>query len=267
MLTDEQVASFHRDGFVKGDRVLNDAEIEELMAEVMRVIDDRDRPDLPQPVATRNFGKADTPVWQIVNIWQASPPFEKLMRSPEVARDAALLTGAKELRVWHDQIQYKPPEKGGVNMWHQDATAWRTLQPKTAQVTAWIALDDADEDNGAMSMVPGSQRWGPQWEFLHTLSDFDGLPDTFEGNPVETRLCPVERGVVHFHHCLTWHGSHGNLSGRHRRALAIHFMTEETVYDATGEHPMKPFIEVADGEKVAGGPFHLVWSAAESQPA
>jgi ectoine hydroxylase-related dioxygenase (phytanoyl-CoA dioxygenase family) len=263
MLNDAEIQAFERDGFIKGQRVLDDDQIQTLIHEVMRVIDDQNRDDVPQPVRIMSMGKdADHPVWQIVNIWQASEPFAELLRQPEVVADAARLLRARELRVWHDQIQYKPATTGGVNMWHQDSTAWPVLQPKEAQVTAWIALDDADADNGAMSMVPGSQKWGPQKPFLRSLKSFDGLPETFEDHPVEMRLCPVERGVVHFHHSLTWHGSHGNTSGRPRRAIAIHFMDQRTVYDPDGEHPMKPFIEVGAGEKVAGGPFLQVWPVA-----
>lgn len=234
----------------------------------MRVIEDQDRDELAQPVRIMSLGKdADHPVWQIVNIWQASEAFAGLLRQPQVVADAARLLRAEELRVWHDQIQYKPATTGGVNMWHQDSTAWPVLEPKDAQITAWIALDDADADNGAMSMVPTSHRWGPRKPFLRSLKRFEDVPDEFEGHRVEVKLCPVERGVVHFHHALTWHGSHGNTSGRPRRAIAIHFMDQRTVYAPEGEHPMKPFIEVGAGEKVAGGPFHLVWREGQLQPA
>ena len=260
MLNETQIEQFERDGFVKGRRVLDDEQINELIEETMRVIEDRERTDVAQPVRIQSLGSSDTPVWQIVNIWQASEPFARLLRQPEVVEDAAKLLRAEELRVFHDQIQYKPPEKGGVNMWHQDSTAWPIVQPKDAQITAWIALDDADEDNGAMSMVPGSHKWGAHRPYLQSLNDFRALPETFEGHDVETRPCPGERGTAHFHHSLTWHGSHGNESGRHRRAIALHFMNERTVYDASGEHPMKPYVEVADGEKLAGGPFQLVWA-------
>jgi len=51
-----------------------------------------------------------------------------------------------------------------------------------------------------------------------------------------------------------------NTSKRPRRAIAIHFMSELTRYDASGNHPMKPFIMVADGERVVGDAFPLVWS-------
>jgi phytanoyl-CoA hydroxylase len=76
---------------------------------------------------------------------------------------------------------------------------------------------------------------------------------------VTVKTCPVKKGEVHFHHSLTWHGSHANTSGRPRRAIALHFMTDETRYVAAGQHCMKPFVEVADGEKLRGKHFPLVW--------
>src|SRR5207248_1136185 len=123
-------------------------------------------------------------------------------------------------------IQYKPAAIGGVNMWHQDSPYWPILTPKDVQLTAWVALDDADAENGCMSMVPGSHRWGDRISALHALKDFNAMPELFEGKKLEVRLCPVEKGAVHFHHPLTWHGSQANTSGRPRRAIALHFMTE-----------------------------------------
>jgi ectoine hydroxylase-related dioxygenase (phytanoyl-CoA dioxygenase family) len=128
-------------------------------------------------------------------------------------------------------------------------------------VTAWIALDDVDEENGCMSMVAGSYKWGPNIDFLHTLKAWDAMPAAFDGHPIEVRTCPAPRGHVHFHHALTWHGSPANRSARPRRAIALHYMTQETRYVAAGDHVMKQFVTVADGEKLAGEHFPLVWKA------
>lgn len=260
MLTEDQIAQFNTNGFALGNRVLTDDEVDVLRAEVMRVIEQRDRADAPQPVLLRNLsGNDDAPVWQIVNIWAASEPFRRLVSHPRIVDGVAQLTGARELRLWHDQIQYKPPQKGGVNHWHQDSPYWPILTPKTAQVTAWVALDDVDEDNGCMSMVPGSHQWGNEIKFLESLPNYDAMPGEYKGHTIRVVRCPVRKGYVHFHHALTWHGSHANTSGRHRRAIALHYMTDETRYDASGDHVMKPFVEVADGAKLAGEHFPLVY--------
>jgi ectoine hydroxylase-related dioxygenase (phytanoyl-CoA dioxygenase family) len=259
MLSEAQVAEFKANGYLKGAQVLTDEQVETLRAEIQRVIDARDRQDTPQPVLLRNLsGNDNAPVWQIVNIWEASASFKQLIAHPTIVEEMAQLTSAAELRIWHDQIQYKPAQIGGVNMWHQDAPLWPILAPMT-EVTAWVALDDVDVDNGCMSMVPGSHLWGNHIDFLNALADFDAMPSDYEGHKIEIKRCPVRKGEVHYHHALTWHGSHANTSGRPRRAIALHYMSQDTRYVASGQHVMKPFVEVADGEQLRGKAFPQVY--------
>jgi hypothetical protein len=106
MLTPQQVKQFHEVGYLRGPKVLEDAEVEVLRAEVLRVIRDREDESVPQPVLVRNLtGKPDAIVWQIVNIWQASEPFKRCVTGPTVSAMVAQRTGAEELRILHDQIQ------------------------------------------------------------------------------------------------------------------------------------------------------------------
>src|SRR5882672_9055928 len=107
MLTERQISEFHRDGFVLGPRVLSEPEIKTLNDEVMRVIELRNESG-PQPVLLRNLSdSAANPVWQIVNIWEASRPFAELIANKTIVEELAQLTNAKQLRLFHDQIQYK----------------------------------------------------------------------------------------------------------------------------------------------------------------
>ena len=263
MLTEAQVQQFKMDGYLKGGRVLGDDEVGVLQEEIARVIRDVGT-GRRQPVRLANLtGDAAHPVWQIVNIWEASDPFHALIHNQQIGEEMAQLTGAQRLRIWHDQIQYKPAEQGGVNMWHQDAPLWPILAPMT-EATAWVALDDVDESNGCMRMVPGSHRWGNAIDFLQGLPNFEAMPAAWQGHTVEVRSCPVRSGEVHYHHALAWHGSPANTSGRHRRAIALHYMTEETRYVASGDHLMKRFVEVADGEVLQGAHFPLVWERAQA---
>ncbi len=259
MLTQEQIEQFHANGFLNAGTVLTKTEVRNLREEVLRTIEDRDNQDIPQPVSCRNLSpKEEEPIWQIVDIWLCSEPFQKLIYHPAVTKGLAQLTDARELRVWHDQVQYKPPQKGGVNMWHQDAPLWPIIAPMT-EVTAWIALDDADESNGCMSMVPGSHLWGDNIEFLQSLESYEAMPTEFEGHAIRVERCPVKAGEVHYHHALTWHGSHANTSSRPRRAIAIHYMTQDTRYVASGQHIMKPYVAVQDNEILEGEYFPQVY--------
>ena len=263
MLTQEQIDQFNQDGYLRSGRVLTDEQIETLRAELQRVIADDGKPDVPQQVLLRNlngYGQNPAPVWQIVNIWEASPSFRTLLiENQQIAKEMAQLTEANQLRIWHDQIQYKPAKLGGTTMWHQDAPLWPIIAPMT-EVSAWVALDDVDESNGCMGMVPGSHRWGNHMDWIrNNVPTWDAMPSEFEGHKIEVRACPVRKGEVHYHHALTWHGSPDNKSERPRRALAIHYMTQDTRYVSSGNHPMKPFVEVGDGEMMRGAHFPLVW--------
>jgi phytanoyl-CoA hydroxylase len=260
VLIAEQINQYRRSGFVNGGPLLDEATVTALQEEMVRVINDRDNPAVKQPVMLRDLStQKEHELWQIINVWEASPAYKALTQYRPLLEMAAQLSNAKELRVWHDQILYKPKAAGGKLHWHQDSPLWDLLQPKDTQVTAWIALDDAEADNGCMYMVPGSHRWGDKLNDIREFNDREEFPETFEGHDMHVIMCPVRKGHVHFHHGLTWHGSGINHSSRPRRAIAIHFMTEQTVYDASGSHPMKPFVTVPEGAMLQGESFPQVW--------
>jgi phytanoyl-CoA hydroxylase len=260
MLTEIQIKQFHRDGFLKGSRILNEDQVSILQGEMECVIQNQNNAAIPQPSLLRNLGgNEDTPVWQIVNIWKASSAFRTLAFNRTITEEIAQLTHANELRLWHDQIQYKPAAKGGINRWHQDAPYWPVLTA-SEEVTAWVALDDVDEENGCMVMAPGSHRWGVQLDFLHLIKNISDMPKTFQNHDLTVKTCPVKKGEVHYHHSLTWHGSDANKSGRPRRAVAMHYVSEKCRYIANDRsHALKPLITVNNGEKLSGEHFPLVW--------
>lgn len=258
-----QIGRFRRDGYLLGPEVLTSDEVDQLRAELQRVLDEPT--DGPRPVMMQNLGAdPNAPVWQVVNIWEASEAFRMLVYNPSIVAAIGQLMDTSSVRLWHDQIQYKPAERGGTNKWHQDSPLWPVLTPMT-QVTAWVALDDVDEENGCMSMIAGSHLWGDQSAYLDAQTSFE-LPGSFDGAPVQRQLCPVRKGQVHFHHGLTWHGSHGNRSGRMRRAIALHYMDSNTRFMSTGSHPMDRFIESGDGLPIAGNHFPLVLAGGSPVP-
>lgn len=259
MLSTSEIQQFEDDGFLLGGRVCTDAQADHLASEMERVIRDQHRKDVPQPNRIVNLAQPAAPVWQILNIYEASDAYRELMHTPKITEEIAQLTRASELRVWHDQIQYKPAGGGGVNMWHQDSPLWPTIEPKNEQVSAWIALDDVDTGNGCMSMVAGSYRWGLQQPFLATLPTWESMPKEFAGREVRIKVCPVRKGHVHFHHAMTWHGSHANTSNRPRRAIAYHYMTDRTYYAGNFGHPIESYIEVQKETRLTGKRFPLVW--------
>lgn len=269
-LSPEQVSAFRRDGFLNAGKLLSDAELDALGSDLDRIIatgPDGFAAGGPRPVAYRTF-EEERPVWQILNVWEASPLFERLIYHPAIVAGISQLTGFADLQVWHDQVQYKPARAGGSTRWHQDAPLWPSIDPMTP-VSAWLPFDDADVENGCMWMVPGSHRWGDRQqeylrsqEHLRTAEEFGRIGEGFappadaEVREVAAVPRPVRRGEVHFHHSLTWHGSPENDSPRRRRALAIHYMTGEARFTGR-DHVMRPFIDLEAGEPMAKAGPHF----------
>lgn len=264
----EQVALYRRNGFVNAGQVVTPEQVDSLRSELERVMRDHQDESKPQPLRLSNLtGDPSKPVWQIVNIWQGSEAFLDLVHNPKVVAAVQQATGASGLRLWHDQIQYKPAENGGVNAWHQDNPYWAPIAPADTQITAWLALDDVDDDNGCMSMVPGSNQWGNAIEFLHTIKDFHAMPQTWQGHELHVVRTPVRAGSLHLHHPYTWHGSHANRSGRPRRAIALHYMTSDVtlVPGRKFQHLMGPSITSEPGEPIDGPLFLRVFPREQAQ--
>lgn len=78
MLDKEQIETFHRNGYLNGGLALSEDEVDVLRAELERVIESQDQDDVAQPVRLVNLNRAkpEEPVWQVVNIWEASGPTE-----------------------------------------------------------------------------------------------------------------------------------------------------------------------------------------------
>ena len=177
--------------------------------------------DLPMPPDEAALRKID-------NAWWSDPDLADLATDARLGAIAADLLGVDGIRLWQDQLLHKPPSGEDVTRigWHQDWDSWRTVASVDRFITAWVALDDVDAENGAMQVIPKSHRWG----HLQGGSDFLGhdldaqLERLSADHDVEPTLLSMKAGQVSFHHVLTFHGSGSNTSDRVRRSLAVHLV-------------------------------------------
>src|SRR5207247_4649616 len=74
------------------------------------------------------------------------------------ARLAAVMSGllGREPLAVQTMLYFKPPGARGQAL-HQDQFYLR-MRPGTC-MAAWLALDDCDEENGCLQVVPGSHTW------------------------------------------------------------------------------------------------------------
>jgi hypothetical protein len=151
-----------------------------------------------------------------------------VMRKPLLGATAAILAEADSVRLWHDQLLYKPGDPAEARQdhvgWHTDRGYWRVCS-SDRMLTAWIPFHDCPEEMGTITMIDGSHRWPDNTTRLNFFDpDLDKLEREFNsgGQPVVKVPMVLAQGQVSFHSCLTIHGSSRNRTARPRRSLAVH---------------------------------------------
>ena len=261
-LADQQVASFHRDGYVAGVRVLDETQVERLRHELSELTD----PSHPGHRLFYEYHSNESPdpnrvLFHALGAWRITPGFHDILWHPAFTVPASqLLDGA--VRFWHDQLFCKPARDGGVVAWHQDYSYWTRTQPM-AHLTCWIALDDATRDNGCLQYVPGSHRW-PLLPITGLAGDMDAIQTVLDDQqraafkPVAIEL---KRGECSFHHPLMVHGSYENRTNGPRRATVINVF-RDGVRSASNEPLLKGVPPIPAGETMSGKFFPLLTESA-----
>jgi ectoine hydroxylase-related dioxygenase (phytanoyl-CoA dioxygenase family) len=179
-----------------------------------------DSPDKLVKIEQPQF--ADRAVWDVVS-------------HAGIGEAAAAISGAEMVQVWWVQMLVKPStdsEEAQTNVgWHQDRQYWKTWEEGSELFTAWVALSDVEEDCGPMKFLRGSNHWGLLDNGDFYGQDLDDQSKQIRGTGREaTEEVPaiLPAGAVSYHHCLTFHGSGPNHSGRPRRSLALHMRTEKS---------------------------------------
>jgi ectoine hydroxylase-related dioxygenase (phytanoyl-CoA dioxygenase family) len=162
------------------------------------------------------------------------PELAALRDKPILGAIAALLAG-EDVRLWHDQLLYKPPvsdpDSPPAVGWHTDHGYWKTCSSDNL-LTAWVPFTAMGEDIGSIGFVDGSLHWPDNSHLDFFSSDLDALEARFDsgGRPVKKTVALLKRGQVTFHHCRTIHGSGPNFSPGPRRSIALHMQPASNRY-------------------------------------
>jgi ectoine hydroxylase-related dioxygenase (phytanoyl-CoA dioxygenase family) len=218
------VEQFRHEGYAAVGPVLTPEELAACRAAYDRIFHGTEKPSSYRNLGQRE-GEETSPgaVLQIIDMHALDEAFRRILYKEELLDLAEALIGTPDLRLYHDQALYKPPVHGDVVPWHQDNGYWHLDPPEAA--SCWIALDDADEGNGCMWVIPGSHRAGEvghqrAGQYIAQLK-----ADAEESLAVPV---PLPAGSAMFHHCRTLHHTKPNHSPRQRRAWVIHYMPADT---------------------------------------
>jgi ectoine hydroxylase-related dioxygenase (phytanoyl-CoA dioxygenase family) len=217
-LTEEQVDSFRRDGFVVVRRMIDLDQVKELLRDYERAV----RGEIHVP----KFGEIPEGVQVIqlaspsrhIPVWQEHAYFRN-------ARAISRQLLGDDLDYFYDQIIFKPPRTPGETHWHQDAAYWTEGPANERAVTCWLSLGESFLENGGMQFVPGSHL-GPVREHHPLMEDatiHNELATERVSDEVKVFASRLEPGDATFHHCRTLHYTGNNRSDVPRHGLVTHF--------------------------------------------
>lgn len=208
VLTREQIAAFNRDGYLKGIRIFEEKEIEE----IRRYFDEL----LAKTLAAGG------------DSYSISTAHLRYGRVYDILSDARIVARIKDLLgdnviAWGSHFFCKMPGDGKRVSWHQDSSYW-PLSPSMA-VTAWLAIDDASVENACMRFIPGSHHLGHLTYALSENDEGNVLNQTVVGaeelgEPVNVEL---KAGEISIHSDLLLHGSEANQSNKRRCGLTLRY--------------------------------------------
>jgi len=129
----------------------------------------------------------------------------------------------EDVVAWGSHFFCKMPGDGRAVAWHQDASYW-PLTPSHA-VTVWLAIDDADLDNGCMKFIAGSHHSGHLTYRRSSPEEHNVLDQTVPNAESYGEIVAddLKAGQASIHNDLLLHGSDANMSTRRRCGLTLRY--------------------------------------------
>ena len=181
--------------------------------------------------------------WAMKDIYRKSPRLWRYIFSDLLAEICAATLGP-DVQLFNEQWVVKGYDSGKRFAWHQDVGYTPTATEETRRVpflTCWAALDDVDETNGTVYLLPHS-RAGTKGAILeHTEAD-DGLTAYAGSDPGIPVIAPA--GSIAVFSSYTLHCSGTNQTDRLRRVYVTQYTRVPLRRpDGTLQNKAVPFLE------------------------
>jgi phytanoyl-CoA hydroxylase len=259
-LTEDQIREFNEQGFIVIPGVLSEEEIERYKHRA-REIALGDLPPGGEKMVVKDVRvakgeiKPDDPekgIWKLLQPDWYDPIFEPYPRDAKLLDVIECLIGP-DIKAFLTMMIYKPPGlESAVHPYHQDS-AYFNFGPHDLIVGSWIALDPTDEDNGTLTVIPGSHKFDL---VPHELQEGEKVNfGLFEaegftaGHPDEVSL-KMNPGDGAFFHSRLLHRTGPNLTDRHRRVLTVHLASAKC--EVYGEILGQMKMRLVRGQEYAG---------------
>jgi ectoine hydroxylase-related dioxygenase (phytanoyl-CoA dioxygenase family) len=239
-LTPEQYDRFQQDGFLAIEEFLTPDEVERTRDDIARVCEekaalthDEGGFNLEKVGGGSNFDGEIVATGRLRKIQGAAfevPAVQDVFTSGKMLDCMEDLMGP-EIYYHSSKVMFKPARGGAAKPWHQDAAYWRQYESK--QITVWIAIHDASEENGCIWAIPGSHKLGLIPHVKAELQVEESRIDLDQAIPV-----PVPAGGLLIFHSLVLHASRKNESDQPRWAIICDYdCVPNPAIDAKGRAP------------------------------
>lgn len=214
-LTEEQMATYHRDGFVfvPGSSLWTLEEYDTMLSQVDEIGTWPDKPGAYLKYYENSLlpGHEDERILsRVERFMEHSPDLARVVRDGKIKAMCGQLLG-EEAVLYKEKINFKMPGADGFKP-HQDHAAGWWLHGQTAHLSTLICIDPATEANGALALVRGEHKkglFGGEWEEI----------PADECKRMKWELVPTACGDVVFFDSYTPHKSGPNPSPTTRRVL------------------------------------------------
>jgi ectoine hydroxylase-related dioxygenase (phytanoyl-CoA dioxygenase family) len=233
MLSPDLIQSYNENGYYMAPGLFQPEEVQALSEHYMRL---RQAGTYPGDMSGVNIGSNDPlkKFPRMIHMHRWDETSLKWLIDPRINQYLTALAGREPIAV-QTMIYFKPPQARGQAL-HQDQYYLR-VQPGTC-VAAWLALDDCDEENGCLQVIPGSHTWPL---LCTTKADVtQSFTDVTVPIPAGTqpRSMIMAAGDVLFFNGQLVHGSLPNRSeNRFRRSLIGHYVGGDAQEVAKFYHP------------------------------
>jgi hypothetical protein len=214
-LNHEAVLKYHTDGYVLVENLFTPVEVQSLIS----AIEHGDKvADTSYDTADSKGRAAKLAIWFELgqDIWSAAST------TPRMVNNIRILLG-EEASFFHGKVMLKEARSGGAWEWHQDYGYWYDqgfFYPH--MISAFIALDPANRQNGCLKVLKGSHKLG---RLNHEKVGSQTGADPSRIKQIESMFelvdCEMSPGSVLFFHCNLLHSSAANESDKHRRSFII----------------------------------------------
>lgn len=236
-VTDEDIALFHRQGFLAIEAAYSPQTVQNAMDAITELIAGRNKTfngvqfekGLQEKIQQSEGEQREILVRKLTRFVGFDARLDVFGEDPALLEILTRIMG-EPARLFANQAMLKPPGIGREKPWHQDH-AYFNLPLDTCIVSAWVALDCATPENGCMRVIPGTHNDGPVVHFNRRdwqICDTDVAKDRI-------LAVPLEPGGVLLWHGRLHHGTPANVTHKRRRALQLHYVPEsvqETDADA-----------------------------------